>query len=59
MKIDITEAEILADLAWPGPPPGEWPVPAPPGDGEVVALHLPVRRSAGTWTPDVRERADA
>jgi hypothetical protein len=26
LRIDITEAEILADLTWPGPPPGHWPV---------------------------------
>jgi hypothetical protein len=24
--IEITEEEILADLSWPGPPPGRWPV---------------------------------
>jgi hypothetical protein len=24
LRIDITEAEILADLSWPGPPPGRW-----------------------------------
>ena len=29
LQIDITEAEILADLCWPGPPPGEWAVPQP------------------------------
>ena len=28
MKIDITDEEILADLSWPGPPPGRWSVPA-------------------------------
>jgi hypothetical protein len=26
LRIDITEAEILADLTWPGLPPGRWPV---------------------------------
>ena len=29
LRIEITEEEILADLAWPGPPPGRWPVPEP------------------------------
>jgi hypothetical protein len=24
LRIEITEAEILADLSWPGPPPGDW-----------------------------------
>ena len=24
LRIDVTEAEILADLSWPGPPPGRW-----------------------------------
>ena len=24
LRIDITDAEILADLSWPGPPPGQW-----------------------------------
>jgi hypothetical protein len=23
LELDITEEEILTDLAWPGPPPGE------------------------------------
>jgi hypothetical protein len=32
LLIDITEDEILADLNWPGPPPGEWPVEAESGD---------------------------
>jgi len=26
-EVCITEAELLADLSWPGPPPGEWTVP--------------------------------
>ena len=26
-EVSITEAELLADLSWPGPPPGEWRVP--------------------------------
>jgi len=26
LRIDVTEAEILADLTWPGPPPGQWSV---------------------------------
>jgi hypothetical protein len=32
LRIEITEEEILADLTWPGPPPGRWPV--PPSDRE-------------------------
>jgi hypothetical protein len=24
LQIDVTDAEILADLSWPGPPPGDW-----------------------------------
>ena len=30
MTIEITEDEILADLAWPGPPPGRWSTEHPP-----------------------------
>ena len=26
-QVAITEEELLADLSWPGPPPGEWRVP--------------------------------
>ena len=34
LPIEITEEEILADLAWPAPPPGTWPVPVTAGDRE-------------------------
>lgn len=27
LRVEITEEEILADLSWPGPPPGAWRVP--------------------------------
>ena len=27
LRVEITEEEILSDLSWPGPPPGEWRVP--------------------------------
>jgi hypothetical protein len=32
LRIEITEEEILADLAWPAPPPGAWPVPEAASD---------------------------
>ena len=61
LRIEITEEEILADLAWPGPPPGRWPVPEPSGGlraaGSPIAptLGLTHRKSA----VGVRERAEA
>ena len=33
LRIEITEAEILADLSWPGPPPGRWSTEQRAGQG--------------------------
>ena len=36
LHVEITEEEILADLSWPGPPPGAWRVPQPSTRGATV-----------------------
>ena len=37
LTIDVAPEEILADLSWPGPPPGLWLVPpAPLGPADHV-----------------------
>ena len=36
LHVEITEEEILADLSWPGPPPGAWRVPQPSARAATV-----------------------
>jgi hypothetical protein len=36
LHVEITEEEILADLSWPGPPPGAWRVPQRSARGATV-----------------------
>ena len=50
LRIEITEEEILADLAWPAPPPGQWPVPAPASDREGESAQSGPVRSSGRRT---------
>ena len=50
LRIEITEEEVLADLCWPGPPPGRWPVPAAPSDREAESAEYESAPSNGRRT---------
>jgi hypothetical protein len=45
--IEITEEEILADLCWPGPPPGRWWVRPARAGADMAGREKPPY--AGLW----------